>query len=595
MLKTGNYRVFPVFLFLIFLAAATQARAQSAHVTATLSESDLYTGERASLSIKISGKNFNSVATPVLPDLKGLEYLSTSPSTSSNYSFINGVVSRSYTYTYYIQANQEGRYTIPPVKVTIDGKVYQTQPIPVTIRNRNKAAASKSTQSRPDIFLRMEVTNRHPVIGQQIIARVVIYFRSNLQVISYQPMAGWKAEGFWKEQLGGGQQPRAVSTIIDGVRYRKATLMKYALFPSKATALELSPYEVNCTIRSAVNYGDPFSSFFNGFGSNQRSVSLKTDPVTIHVNQLPPPPPGAIALNAVGQFDITRSTDDTDVKVGQSVEIKTKIEGTGNIALVSKPDYTFPSAFEVYQPQEKSHIDHQGDRIRGTKTFTDVLIPRKTGTFRIPAVKLAYYNSTSGKYQFVNMNALTIHVEANPYASSMTAPVPSDLDIHPVSGLVAWHAAGYRSIFSLWWMWAGLLLPLVLLAVGYRRKSYMDKLRNDSRFARSTHAASKADEHLENARSAAAENNLKEAYSQLHQSLSGFIGDRLDLPRAGLEDEAYLRHLREKNVDAEVIKRAGRLLTKCSTIRYAPKTSREDFSNDAGAAEELLKTLHKWL
>ncbi len=595
MLRTGKSRFFTPLLLLLLLSAFTSAFAQSAKVTATLSETDLYTGERVSLTVDITGKNFNNVSTPELPDLKGLEYLSTSPSTSSNYSFINGVISRSYSYTYYLQADKEGHYTIPAVKVTIDGKTFSTDPISVNIRNRNKAAATQSGSQKPDIYLRMEVSDKRPVVGQQIIASVVIYFRSNLQVISYQPMAGWKAEGFWKEELDNGQQPKAVSTIIDGVRYRKAVLMKYALFPSKVSKLQLSPYEVNCTVRYSSDYGDPFSSFFNGFGSDQRSVDLKTDPISVDVNQLPPSPSSAEALNAVGQFDITRSTDDTNVRVGQSVEIKTVIKGTGNIALISKPDYKFPSAFEVYQPQEQSNIDHKSGRIKGTKTFTDVIIPRKTGTYTIPSTRLAYYNDSENKYQYVDLSPITLNVKANPNAGALTTSQPGGLDVQPLNGLVTWQVQGYRSIFSLWWMWAGLILPLVLLIVGYQRKQYLDKLRNDSHFARSTQAAAKADEYLEQARGAARAGDLKEAYARIHQSISGFIGDRLNLPPAGLEDDVYVKALRNKGVDMDVVKRIERLLTKCSTIRYAPMTSQEDFAQDADTAHELIKSLRKWL
>ncbi|HKI47653.1 MAG TPA: BatD family protein, partial [Balneolales bacterium] len=447
----------------------------------------------------------------------------------------------------------------------------------------------------PDIYLKMEVSNRHPVVGQQIIANVVIYFRSNLQVISYQPMAGWKAEGFWKEELDDNQQPRAESTIIDGVRYRKAVLMRYALFPSKTTTLQLSPFKVNCTVRYSSDYGDPFSSFFNGFGSDQRSVDLQTDPISVDVKQLPPAPANATALNAVGQFDISRSTDDTQVRVGQSVEIKTVIKGSGNLALISKPKYHFPSAFEVYQPQEQSNIDHNGNRITGTKTFTDVIIPRKIGTFTIPGTRLAYFNDAEQKYQYVDLNPISVNVKANPFAGNLTTSESSDLGIQPLNGLVTWQTEGYRSIFSLWWMWAGLILPLILIGVGYQRKMYLDKLRNDSRFARSTQATSLSDQHLSEAKQAAQKGDLKEAYSKLHQTVSGFIGDRMDLPRAGLEDPVYVKALRDKGVDMDIVKRIERLLTKCSTIRYAPLTSQEDFAQDANAAGELIKSLRKWL
>lgn len=48
------------------------------------------------------------------------------PQTSSSYSIINGVSSQEMTYTYYIQAKEEGTFTINPATVFVDGKALKT-------------------------------------------------------------------------------------------------------------------------------------------------------------------------------------------------------------------------------------------------------------------------------------------------------------------------------------------------------------------------------------------------------------------------------------------------------------------------------------
>lgn len=601
MVKTGKWALrFSIAqgVFFLLLLIGSQVLAQSVKVNATISENDIYTGERVVLKVNVSGKNFHNVSSPQLPQLQGLQYLSRSPSTSTSYSFVNGVSSRSYSYEYYLEAQKSGKFTIPSIVVKVDGKAYKTRPIKVTIENRNNAAKSSNKGKHPDIFLRMEVSNHHPVIGQQITARVVLYFKSSLDVTSYQPNPDWKAVGFWKEAYDQTQQPQAVSTIINGVRYRKAVLMKYALFPSKDHELTISPFEITCAVQYNSNSQDPFSSFFSGFGgfgSSQRDVSLKTNPIKVDVKSLPPLPKGTQDIGAVGEFKITRKASDHKVELGKTVQITTKIKGAGNIALLSQPNYNYPSEFESYQPQQKSNINRNGDVIEGSKTFTDVLVGRKIGTYTVPEAKVAYYNDATKKYSVVDLPPITLHVVNNPNYSGPSIVQSNGLSVHAITGLASWTSLSNKSIYSLWWFWLGIILPLVLIGVGYWQKTYREKMQNDSRFARAHTAFDNAKKRLEKATEIVQTGDIKTAYSNLHTALSGYIGDKLSLPQAGLSDEEYVSHLEEHNVDDQIITQVRRILNKCSTIRFAPMTSKEDFNKDAQTTQNILTELRKSL
>ena len=193
-------------------------------VEATVSETTVYTGERIRLSIKISG-DFNNVSRPQLPDFPGFRLLSNTPSTSRSYQYVNGQTSITYAYSYQLIAQQKGNMEIPPISIAIDDKDFQTDPIDVSIIDRNESAQSPDAK-RPDIFLRLEVSDDRPVTGQQVISDVVLYFQDGIEVNSYQPVPGWKAEGFWKEELENNERPQATSTVINGVRYRRARLLR---------------------------------------------------------------------------------------------------------------------------------------------------------------------------------------------------------------------------------------------------------------------------------------------------------------------------------------------------------------------------------
>lgn len=591
MRKTGNTRCLVVLLLLAcgWLPAFGQG---SVSVEATVSETTLFTGERLKLDITVSG-DFSKIARPQLPSFPGFQLLSNTPSTSRSISYVNGVTTSSYTYSYYLSPEGEGSYRIPPVTVAVDGKDYQTDPIDVQVVDRQEAANSNSADGRPDLFLRMQLSDSRPVTGEQLIVDVVLFFKEALEVRSYQPIPGWKAQGFWKEELQNSDRPQVQSTILNGVRYRTARLLQFALFPTKAGELTISPYQVRVSVRPSSQRDDPFSSFFGGIGSNQRQVELQTDPVTVNVQPLPAADTSNY-IGAVGSFNISRSVDTNSAEVGESIEIETRISGTGNVPLISKPEYRFPDGLEVYEPQESSTINRRNHKISGTKTYTDIVVARTPGTFTIPETRLAYYHPGRGEYVTETLAAHTITVKANPNAVS-TGSQPEALSLQPVTGLASWVSPASESPADQWWLWAGLLLPLVLLAAAYWQKSYRHRMRTDRAFARARQADEKARKRLDAALEHSENNRPKEAYNALQKALTGYISDRLGLPEAGLSIEQYVTALEEQKVNDDLIKNVRMLLNKCATINYAPDSSQDYLKSHVGLAESIIQKLKKEL
>lgn len=596
MTRTGKKLLFSVLFFCpIILSAAFQwAVAQDLTVQATVSETKVFTGERISLTIEVTG-DFNNVSRPELPDFPGFRLLSNTPSTSRSFSFVNGESSTSYSYTYSLLARGTGQFTLPPISVVIDGTEYRTDPIDVTLIDRNASAARPSASTRPDIFLRLEVSDESPYTGEQLIADVVLFFKSGLEVNSYQPVPGWKAEGFWKEELENRERPRAESAILNGVRYRKARLLQFALFPTKAGELTISPYEIVISVRSATSRDDPFGSLFGGFGTNQRRVELQTEPVTINVRELPDIN-NSNYIGAVGSFDINRSISIREAVVGETIEIETRVSGTGNVPLISKPQYELPDGLEIYEPQESSSINRRNQRISGSKTFTDIVIARTPGTFTLPDTRLAYFNPVLNRYVTETLSPIPFSVQPDPNRLSVSGQ-QQIFDIKPVTGLATWVTPDRRtpSLFGFWWFWAGLLVPAIVVAVAYWQKTYHEKMSTDRFFARSKKAMDKAEEHLEDALSKSESGNIKEAYYSLHKALTGFIGDKLGLPEAGLSDKQYISHLEKNDMDPELVKNVKMLLDKCSSISYAPETSHEYLKSHVGLAEKIISQLKKEL
>lgn len=594
MTKTGRSSIIRyslLFIFLMLVAAPTPLLAQELKVEATVSENQIFAGEQFILSIEISGASMQDVSLPVLPEIPGTRLLSATPSRSSSISIINGRTTSSMSYSYTLIAREPGTHTIAPVSVEVGGTQHQTQPIQFEILDRGQLSP-ESGEQLPDIFLEVQLDDERPMTGQQIVASIVLYFKQGMEVTSYQPTSGWRTDGFWKEELENIRQPQAESVILSGVRYRTATLLRYALFPTRSGELSLSEYSMQIGVRTQPARNDPFGSFF-GSGTNQRRVSLESAPITLTVQPLPEAP-SALSLNAVGDLRVNRTLSSGEVETGGTLELITTVEGTGNIPLVRKPEYSLPDGIEQYTPQESSHIERRGLTISGSKTFSELLTPRAPGSYQIPAETVAVYHPATRSYRTIELPAL--HFEAVPgVAASQGLADHQPIRLQPVTGLVSWSTNSEPPFFLTYRFWIVALIPLFVAAVALRRRKITHKLQADKSFARRHFADENARKQLETAKCRVVEGDAREIYNLLHKTITRYISDKLGLPEAGLSDQDTLEALRSRNVEEETVRKTEQILDKCATISYAPAGSPSDFRSDIDKTEALIEELRSKL
>lgn len=583
MTKTGK-SLSSALLFLLFLSITHLASAQDVTVEATLSETNIFEGESVQFQLSISGTAINSLDRPQMPSVNGLRYLPNRTSTASNYTYTGGQpqVTQTFGYTFIAQSN--GQYTFPAISVSVNGKTYQTKLISFKVLDPKTIDNGQAARS-PDIYLRLEPSVTNPVVGQQVIADIILYFKDGVDVSSYNAIPGWKAEGFWKEELDNPSQARSTSTIIGGVRYKRARLLQYALFPTKAGELTLSPFTITVRVRQN-NRGirDPFN-----FGIGQETKELKTLPVTVNVERLPEPS-NAEFIGAVGDFNIERSINPTNAFVGESVEIVTRISGSGNVPLLNKPEYEFPEALEEYNPQETSNLSRSNRLIAGSKTFTDIVIARGEGVFTIPEKRIASYNPEAKRFEYTTLPALTLNAVNDPNAT-VASLEDMRLDVSPVIGLVSWHPIKNNPLSSNTLVWGLLFIPLLIVGGAYGAKKYTDRLQTDTGFARSQKAKTQALSTLDEAEKA---DDIKTGYHLIQKALSIFIADKLNLPEAGLSSKRLIDEAVAKNTEVPA-KSLRQLFDKCETIAFAPNVSPEGLKTDIEKARSLVKELGKLL
>ncbi len=583
MIKTGKIFI-AIGVFLLIAAFNHQLIAQDVTVEATLTETNIFEGESIQLDIAVTGSSLSSLERPQIPDIPGLRFLPNQTFTGSNYSYKNGKPSLTQTFGFRFIAQKPGNYSVPPVKISVNNKEYTTKAISFKVLDP-KTIDKGNAERVPDIYVRLEPTISNPVVGQQVIIDVVLYFKNDIEVSNYQTVPGWKAEGFWKEELNNPAQARSTSTIINGTRFKRARLLQYALFPTKAGKLTLSPYNLSVRIRNGRNNRSVFS-----FGFNQENKELQSLPVTINVNRLPEAQ-NAEYFGAVGNFTIKRSIKPESAYVGESVEIITEISGSGNVPLLNKPEYEFPESLELYNPQENTTITRNNRQIAGNRVFTDIVIARNSGTYTIPEKRVAIYNPAKNTFDYSTLPSIVFKADLDPNAV-VTSLEDMRLDIDPVIGLANWKTIQKESLSSKKSIWVMILVPFLLFIGAYGYKNYYDKLNNDSGFARSNKAKQKAHSTLDEAQRAL---DIKEGYHLVQKAVSQFITDKLNLPEAGVSSGKLVKEVDQKSPGSSLTSELKLILDKCETIAFAPNVTQKGLENDISRAKELIKELGKIL
>ena len=191
--------------------------------TASVSKNKVGINEQFSLTFTVNGSGDRFAA----PKLSNFSILA-GPSTSSRTSIINGEMSRESSYTYHLRAKRVGIYTIGSAYITVDGKEYKTRNISIQVlKSTTTSTTNKSpeSQAKINVFLRLELSNTMPYVGEQIVAEYKLYFSQEIR--SPELLEQPTYTGFWHEEYDLGTN----YPISEEIRNGKKVTVEKKTFP----------------------------------------------------------------------------------------------------------------------------------------------------------------------------------------------------------------------------------------------------------------------------------------------------------------------------------------------------------------------------
>lgn len=589
MVKT-KYILFIIFLILGQLSFGQKFETQ-------LSSNKIQVGQRLKVSYVLDDKGSNFRG----PKFNGFNILS-GPNQSTSMQIVNGNMSSSITYSYILQGAQMGTYTIKGAKIEVNGKVFTSNDVQVTVvKNKSQPQASNQPQNQPqqqqqrqqqqsnkqqnqisstelneNLFIKVFSNKTKVFIGEEIIVTYKVYTRVNIVNNGINKLPDFT--GFWAQDIESAKQGRLEQTTYKGVPFNVATIKQTALVPQKSGKLEIDPLVMDVVVRIKDNNRPRsiFDQFFGGF----KDINYKISSNKIVIESMPLPNNGKPKdfTGAIGKFNISSQIDKDSLEANDAINFKVTYSGTGNIKFVQAPKINFPPDFEVYDPKASEKVNVNASGISGNKTFEYLIIPRHEGKFTIPAINFSYFDITSKSYKTLNTKPFSIQVgksnntdEATAYRTLKKEEIKLlGKDIRFIKTNLQELEEKKSSLFNSPIHYLGIGFPSLALILFLIFAKTKQKSNSELLDAKSKKAAKLAAKKLKDAQQELKSGNKEAFYEKLLQGLYDYFSDKLSIAIADLSAETIEKSLKKYNAPQELIDETKEVISICEMARFAP-------------------------
>lgn len=466
-----------------------------------------------------------------------------------------------------------GVHTFDAIRATVGGVVHTGQPTQIDVRGNAadaQAAAQEAMQAaeqralgdgavayrvEPQAFLRTRISNARPYVGQQVTITLELCARTRVGQLDFQ--RGLTAEGFWVQEFSNqNNRLRGQNQTIEGVPHEVYELRSFAAFPLDAGELSIDGGSVNIGSGGGL------------FARSQPNLIREAAPLTVEVQALPE----ARSNVVVGPFSLSATLDPPALETGQASTLTMRADGTGNLRDLS---FELPEleGVRVMAPEIDQQTSEAGNRLRSTRTISWLLIPDEPGTYALPSFVVSSFDPSSGQFERVSTNAMTLTVtgesrtvaatrsqleDTSPIADS-TAPT---LEVHAISQESELRR-DYSPLSSQPWFLGSLVAPpalflAVLLIGAARNRSPNEEALNKK--ARSEERRALAE--------AVTSGDAAEFYRKAENALRGAVDGVLGEASAGMTLGA-LRGKLGQQMDASVVKDVVAYFEEIDRARFA--------------------------
>ncbi|MFC2155254.1 BatD family protein [Acidobacteriota bacterium] len=368
------------------------------------------------------------IQNPSQPDISGLStFKIAQTSRSFRTEIINGVLSQSVEFVFFLTPAKTGALNIPPFNYEYNGRKYKTQPFTIVVVKGSLGTSqpqrrrsifdddffgpSRRERRQPqeiDVLLKAELSKGNVVKGEQVIYKVLLYSRNTIESVNMTSNQSFS--GFWQEWYPVPQTIHSANGTLNGKNYKVFEVRKAALFPTGTGTITIPSIKFELLLRE-----DSFSIF-----SDTKRIYRSSPEIKINVSELPGDAEGL----PVGRFNLEVRANKKEININDILTLKVKINGRGNIKTLDVPSYESGNYYKIYPAKISRSSNYNEDYLSGTVEAEVPVSFKETGLISFPAVELKYYEPDMARVVSKSSAPIIIRVTGTKEKEENAATVP---------------------------------------------------------------------------------------------------------------------------------------------------------------------------
>ncbi|CAH0285420.1 BatD family protein [Chryseobacterium sp. Bi04] len=285
-----------------------------------------------------------------------------------------------------LEPKKKGKIKIGSVLVTVNNKIYKTEPFDVNVKEfvEKKSLAGNTSN---DVYLNMEIEDREVYQDQPTIAVLKVYSRNmdNLRKVKnihlpQQDNINVHPINFNRSEIDPTNSGNMASQI----------LAMFMVFPNEAGYVEVPG------VSASVN-------------SHSNKNKILSNKIRLTVKKLPEGAPDCFK-NAVGNFNVSvynASKEKPEAK--KPMNIVVKVSGEGNLPDMVLPKIAASPDYEIFAPKITSKVSPGTTGMKGVILANYVIIPKKSGAISIKTEQFAFFNPENKEYIDLGQETLALN------------------------------------------------------------------------------------------------------------------------------------------------------------------------------------------
>ncbi len=582
-----------VYIVIALIFSVIVLHAQDVEFNARLDKNKLGLNERLRVDFTMNqdGDNFSP------PSFLGFTVVG-GPNQSVSRQYVNGKSSFSKTFSYFLQPQQKGNLTIGQAEITVNGEVYKSPAVEVTVT----AAVDKPADpndvtylAKENIHLVAEVSNSNPYLNEAFTIVYKLYVAERTSVSNWRELDAPQYADFWSQNIDE-KQFKIYDGTYEGEPYRYVILRRTVLYPQKTGKLTIEPLSLSVSTTVPTNRRDIFGRTL----TKSASITVSAKSRTIDVKSLPTAGKPDDFSGAVGSFSFNVATNKGELDAGEALQLDVKVGGKGNLKLFTLPEPNFPSTLEVYEPETNDDISTNLAGMSGIKKQSYTVVPQFKGKYPIPSLSFSYFDPKANQYKRLTSDEIIIDVLNGPKegtgqgdvqntqqnviaAQAQFEYIKQEGNLQPISK---------ERFFKTTKFWAFVALPFLLIPLALIVRKKREDYANDIAGNRIRRADKLARKFLSTAKKNLG--NQKEFYIAMERALHNYLKAKLSITTSEMSKDRISRILKEREVDDQTSIEFIGLLESCEFARYTP-TSNVAMQQDYDKSVRVISAMDKQL